>query len=490
MAENAKYRQVVDWIQEKLRSGELKPGDRLESENELGARFGISRQTVRHALDALEWQGVLLRRRGSGTYIRAREAGRVAESWDDREPGRMTGSADGRNGSGMHRTMSGVESQNGRAAGPDGWNGNGTRRTVNGADGQIDRGPGRMADSADGRNDSGTRRTVNGANWRNGQAASSAGQYDTADIGLTGDSGGVLSGERFSARPQRELSHTVTVISTFVDGYIFPGILQAMVATLERLGYGARIMFTNNRLETERRLLAKLLEEDSRDPLIIEPVMSGLPNPNLAYYRRLQERGIPILFFNSYYPELAIPHVSMDDTEAGQAAADYLIGQGHTAIGCIFKNDDGQGRRRYKGYLKALIAAGIEVCESRVCWIDTHELEHFGEAFPRICKRLEGCTACVCYNDEVAHMVSVEYAKCGVQIPDGISLVSFDNSELARLNAVRLTSVSHPIEVLGARAAENMIRLIRDPGFDATYEFETQLEIRDSVACRKRAEEL
>lgn len=420
MAENAKYRQVVDWIQEKLRSGELKPGDRLESENELGARFGISRQTVRHALDALEWQGVLLRRRGSGTYIRAREAGRVAESWDDRGPGR----------------------------------------------------------------------TVNRANWRNGQAASSAGQYDTADIGLTGDSGGVLSGERFSARPQRELSHTVTVISTFVDGYIFPGILQAMVATLERLGYGARIMFTNNRLETERRLLAKLLEEDSRDPLIIEPVMSGLPNPNLAYYRRLQERGIPILFFNSYYPELAIPHVSMDDTEAGQAAADYLIGQGHTAIGCIFKNDDGQGRRRYKGYLKALIAAGIEVRESRVCWIDTHELEHFEEAFPRICKRLEGCTACVCYNDEVAHMVSVEYAKCGVQIPDGISLVSFDNSELARLNAVPLTSVSHPIEVLGARAAENMIRLIRDPGFDATYEFETQLEIRDSVACRKRAEEL
>lgn len=443
MAENAKYRQVVDWIQEKLRSGELKPGDRLESENELGARFGISRQTVRHALDALEWQGVLLRRRGSGTYIRAREAGRVAESWDDREPGRMTGSADGRNGSGMHRTMSGVESQNGRAAGPDGWNGSGTRRTVNGADAR-----------------------------------------------LTGDSGGALSGGGFSARPQRELSHTVTVISTFVDGYIFPGILQAMVATLERLGYGARIMFTNNRLETERRLLAKLLEEDSRDPLIIEPVMSGLPNPNLAYYRRLQERGIPILFFNSYYPELAIPHVSMDDTEAGQAATDYLIGQGHTAIGCIFKNDDGQGRRRYKGYLKALIAAGIEVRESRVCWIDTHELEHFEEAFPRICKRLEGCTACVCYNDEVAHMVSVEYAKCGVQIPDGISLVSFDNSELARLNAVPLTSVSHPIEVLGARAAENMVRLIRDPGFDATYEFETQLEIRDSVACRKRAEEL
>lgn len=68
-----------------------------------------------------------------------------------------------------------------------------------------------------------------------------------------------------------------------------------------------------------------MLDEGSRDPLIAEPVMSGLPNPNLKLYRRLLARGIPILFFNSFYENLDIPHISMNDVQAGRAATEYLI---------------------------------------------------------------------------------------------------------------------------------------------------------------------
>lgn len=67
----AKYRFLVDTIREKIKSGAYAPGERMESENVLSETFGYSRQTVRQALGVLEQEGLIVRRRGSGTYIRA-----------------------------------------------------------------------------------------------------------------------------------------------------------------------------------------------------------------------------------------------------------------------------------------------------------------------------------------------------------------------------------------------------------------------------------
>ena len=57
------------------------------------------------------------------------------------------------------------------------------------------------------------------------------------------------------------LSQTVTIISTYADSYIFPRLLQVMVRRLSKAGYSTKIMFTNNRVETEGRLLRQLLSE-------------------------------------------------------------------------------------------------------------------------------------------------------------------------------------------------------------------------------------
>jgi GntR family transcriptional regulator len=54
-----------------VRRGLLKAGDRLPSEPELSARFGVSRMTVRQAIDRLVGEHVVVRRRGSGTYVTA-----------------------------------------------------------------------------------------------------------------------------------------------------------------------------------------------------------------------------------------------------------------------------------------------------------------------------------------------------------------------------------------------------------------------------------
>ncbi|MGA7146242.1 MAG: GntR family transcriptional regulator [Desulfobacterales bacterium] len=63
------YHQLADILLEKIRSGAYSPGDRIPSENELAARFGVGRPTVRQATDMLIRKHFLVRKRGSGTFV-------------------------------------------------------------------------------------------------------------------------------------------------------------------------------------------------------------------------------------------------------------------------------------------------------------------------------------------------------------------------------------------------------------------------------------
>ncbi len=64
------YSQLADFLTAEIRSGKLAPGERLESETGLAARFGIGRPTVRQALDLLLRRGLIEKRKGAGTFVR------------------------------------------------------------------------------------------------------------------------------------------------------------------------------------------------------------------------------------------------------------------------------------------------------------------------------------------------------------------------------------------------------------------------------------
>ena len=67
--EEAKYIELMKWIRSQIASGDFEVGTKLPPEIELGRKFSISRQTVRQATSILESEGLLGRRRGSGTYV-------------------------------------------------------------------------------------------------------------------------------------------------------------------------------------------------------------------------------------------------------------------------------------------------------------------------------------------------------------------------------------------------------------------------------------
>ena len=355
-AREPKYITVVNWVRDQINSGKLTVGDRLPSEHELSDCFGLSRQTVRHAIDVLEQQKLVSRRQGSGTYI-----------------------------------------------------GESTR------------------------------------------------------------------GER------RERFGNIAVISTYVDSYIFPPVLRGIEGALSAAGYTTQIAFTSNRISSEGDILKNLINRRYIDGLIVEPAKSALPNPNLHYYREFMKLQIPILFFNSNYPELGLPYVSLDDQKVAAKATDYLIRAGHHQIGGIFKSDDGQGHCRYSGFLHSILEAGIKLKSRNVVWIDTDDFRHLERIEEYLFYRLEGCTAVLCYNDEIAYLLAGFCQKRGIRVPEDLSIISIDNSDLATIGDVQITSIPHPMETLGKKVGENMVKMIANPYFDGTWLFDSEVIERDSV---------
>jgi GntR family transcriptional regulator len=65
----ALYFQLESKLRQDLEAGRFKPGDSLTAENELATKYGVSRVTVRRALDRLEEDGLLIRRRGARTIV-------------------------------------------------------------------------------------------------------------------------------------------------------------------------------------------------------------------------------------------------------------------------------------------------------------------------------------------------------------------------------------------------------------------------------------
>ena len=103
----------------------------------------------------------------------------------------------------------------------------------------------------------------------------------------------------------------------------------------------------------------------------MEGTKSALPNPNLHLYEKLKEMGIPVVFFNSYYPALqGCVSVTMDDRQ-GASTRWSTWWPGPPAHWGIFKSDDMQGLARYEGYTRGLLRHGITLQDQWVTWFNS-----------------------------------------------------------------------------------------------------------------------
>jgi GntR family transcriptional regulator of arabinose operon len=267
-------------------------------------------------------------------------------------------------------------------------------------------------------------------------------------------SGSFFSGQ-LSKEEEVQQSHLIGVI-TALPSYIYPQIIQGINEVAYERTYNIVLGSSEANWEKELTCLDQLLERGI-DGLIIEPSDKTHHLQNSGFFERLAAYSIPTVLLNWVLDVPNVSYVSLDDVEGGFRATSYLIEAGHRRIAYLYP-ENVPGTQRYQGYRKALKAYDIppdsrlEKPTSVSNWNETgyirklmKELIDLGDDSP---------TAVFCFNDHAALRTFATIREAGLKIPDDISLMGFDDYEMAALAEVPLTTVRHPKSRLGKWAAE------------------------------------
>ncbi len=170
-------------------------------------------------------------------------------------------------------------------------------------------------------------------------------------------------------------------------------------------------------------------------------------------------RGQPTVMLNCIDRRRTVPSVAPDDLEAGRRAAAELLAAGHRG-GILLVGEVPTtvypGRQRLEGIQQSLSAEGCTLLGHLSCrWWPT-------DARTAMLRRLrhptaERPTAVIALNDRVAMGVYQAAQQLGLSIPDDLSVVSFDDSDLARWLNPGLSSLAIPHFEMGRRAVEILV---------------------------------
>ncbi|UJF35844.1 GntR family transcriptional regulator [Paenibacillus hexagrammi] len=292
----------------------------------------------------------------------------------------------------------------------------------------------------------------------------------------------------FVSTPQSQKGRdvqTIGIVTTYISDYIFPHIVRGAEAALRSRGYRLLLSSTDNDKEKERESLNMMISQPLSG-LIIEPTKSAEGNPNLSYFLSLDYHHIPYLMMNAKYAEMNCPCLLVDDEEGGYLAARHLIELGHRHIAGFFKTDDLQGVNRLKGFIRAHREHDVPLSPDLVIHYTTEEKKSkpYESAVSMLSRTEDRPTAFVCYNDELAVHLLEAVRTTGLQVPQDVSMVGFDDSSLAVATEVKLTTLTHPKTELGADAAEMLINMIEnkhDRGKMPTKTYTPELVVREST---------
>jgi LacI family transcriptional regulator len=209
------------------------------------------------------------------------------------------------------------------------------------------------------------------------------------------------------------------------------------------------VIEAQNDRATERRLVQDLMSRQV-DGFIYATLLTG----RVTVPRQLT--GHPLVLLNCW-SSARTAAILPDEVQGGAAAANALLAAGHRH-GIFIVGETpahllpAEGRRA--GVESALVQAGVELAGVIECrwWPEsaydamTAFIQHHGPP-----------QAVICMNDRVTFGVYQALAAAGLVVPDDVSLVSFDDSDLARWLRPQVTSVAMPYADMGRRAVEALL---------------------------------
>lgn len=277
-------------------------------------------------------------------------------------------------------------------------------------------------------------------------------------------------------------THTIGLVVTTIADPFVGRVVRGIEAVAQEAGFSLLLSVSNNDPEQELAAL-ETFQRRRVDGMIIAAARLSAEQAE-----RAARITTPTVLIN---PQAEAPYprfhtLAVDDTSGAQQATQHLLTLGHRAIGYLGAgNRPGSNRARLAGYRDALSAAGIT---PRTAWIRIAPPDHRyhsddvadGQALlPALLDA--GVTAIFCYNDMLAVGALLACRERGINAPAQLSIVGFDDIELAQYVTPALTTIHQPKLRLGQLAMELLLQLLTGAPVE-NHILPTELVVRESTA--------
>jgi DNA-binding LacI/PurR family transcriptional regulator len=263
------------------------------------------------------------------------------------------------------------------------------------------------------------------------------------------------------------------LIISDIENPLFPGLIKGFETAALAAGFEVLLCATHYDADRTANAFRKMIENKS--PGVA--VMTSRVDPEMA--RRLADHGVASVFLDADGPGPLKSNIRVDYRAGAGEAVRYLHNLGHRGFAMVAGPQGRASHRAYRSAVEATLAPlGLTV---RVIKGDNDAAG--GEAAVRgLLTAGRFPTAILCSNDLTAMSATRALIKCGMRVPEDVSVVGADDIPFAALTQPPLTTVRMPRERLGTLALETLRATINAPtGRGTEVVVETDLVIRESA---------
>jgi len=234
-------------------------------------------------------------------------------------------------------------------------------------------------------------------------------------------------------------------------------ILRSISLTLSRAKYHFQFEILNPDFDDEQDVIVRHIQERASDGVIL------LCYDEFTYSISdfIENANCPIVTINRKISD-KLSSFQIDNVKGAKSVVDYLIVKGHTRIAHICGPANSYNAQdRKKGYIEAMSEYGMEIPEAYLA-VGDWKIESGYAATRELMELSDPPTALFCSNDHMAIGALEALRELRLRVPDDVSVVGFDDSEISRVIQPRLTTVRQPLDELGALAASEVVTRSRD----------------------------